>query len=331
MGIMDFLKKQLVDVIDWTESDEGTLVYRYPFQDREIQNGGHLTVTDSQMALFVNEGEIADVFGPGRHTLTTKTLPLLTNLKHWDTGFNSPFKSDIYFFSTRTQLDQKWGTQQPITVRDKDYGPIRIRAFGTFTYRIRDPKVFFKKVSGTRERYTTADMEGQLRSIVSTSIASHLASSAIAFVDMAGNQLKFSEALLGMLEPDFAQYGLKLETFHVQSVSLPEELQAKLDERAGMNMAGNLDEYAKYQAAKALGTAAQNPGGMAGAGVSLGAGAALGQMMAGALGGGAAGGAAGKQAEDAAAALERLHGLLQKGIITQAEFDAKKAELIKKL
>ena len=331
MGIMDFLKKQLIDVIDWTESDEGTLVYRFPMQDREIQTGAHLTVTDSQMGLFVNEGEIADVFGPGRHTLTTKNLPLLTNLKHWDTGFNSPFKSDVYFFSTRTQIDQKWGTQQPITVRDKDYGPIRIRAFGTFTYRIRDPKIFFKKISGTRERYTTADLEGQLRSIVGTSIATHLGSAAIAFLDMAGNQLKFSETLLGMLDPDFAQYGLKLETFHVQSVSLPEELQAKLDERAGMNMAGNLDEYAKYQAAKALGAAAQNPGGMAGAGVGIGAGAALGQMMAGALGGAGAAGGGAKQAEDAAAALERLHGLLQKGIITQAEFDAKKAELIKKL
>jgi membrane protease subunit (stomatin/prohibitin family) len=330
MGIMDFLKKQLIDVIDWTESDEGTLAFRYPMQDREIQTGAHLTVTESQLALFVNEGEIADLFGPGRHQLTTKNLPLMTNLKHWDTGFNSPFKSDLYFFSTRTQLDQKWGTQQPITVRDKDYGPIRIRAFGTFTYRIRDPKVFFKKVSGTRERYTTTDMEGQLRSVVATSIASHLASAAISFVDMAANQLKFSETLLGMLDPDFAQYGLKLETFHVQSVSLPEELQAKLDERAGMSMAGNLDEYAKYQAAKAIGTAAANPGGLAGAGVGLGAGAAIGQAMAGALGGGGAGGAA-KQSEDAAAALERLHGLLQKGVITQAEYDAKKAELIKKL
>ena len=331
MGIMDFLKKQLIDVIDWTESGDGVLVHRFPMQDREIQTGAHLTVTDSQMALFVNEGEIADVFGPGRHTLTTKNLPFLTNLKNWDTGFNSPFKSDLYFFSTRSQLDQKWGTQQPITVRDKEYGPIRIRAFGTFTYRIRDPKVFFKKVSGTREGYTTEDMEGQLRSVVATSIATHLGSASIAFVDMAGNQLKFSETLLGMLEPDFAQYGLKLETFHVQSVSLPEELQAKLDERASMNMAGNLDEYAKYQAAKAIGAAAQNPGGIAGAGVGLGAGAALGQMMAGALGGAASGASKGQQAEDAAAALERLHGLLQKGILTQAEFDAKKAELIKKL
>ena len=160
MALMDFIKKQFIDVIHWTEETDGVLAYRYPMEDFEIQNGAQLTVRDSQMALFVNEGQAADAFSPGLHSLTTRTLPLLTNLKNWDKLFASPFKSDLYFFSTRLQLDRKWGTPNPITIRDKDFGMVRMRAFGIYSYKLVDPTRFYKEVSGTREAYTVEDLDG---------------------------------------------------------------------------------------------------------------------------------------------------------------------------
>ena len=166
MALMDFIKKQFIDILEWMESGDGTLAWRYPMEDREIQNGGSLTVRESQVAVFVNEGKIADVFGPGRYTLTTATLPVLTYLKNWDKLFKSPFKSDVYFFSTRQQVDQKWGTPQPITIRDKDFGAVRLRAFGNYSYRIADAKLFHTEISGTRDTYTVADLDGQLRGLM---------------------------------------------------------------------------------------------------------------------------------------------------------------------
>ena len=159
MGLMDFIKKQFIDVIEWTESGEGLLAYRFPMADNEIQYGASLTVRESQIAVFVNEGKVADVFGPGRYKLETNTLPVLTYLKNWDKLFQSPFKSDVYFFSTRQQLDRRWGTTQPVTIRDKDFGAVRLRAFGNYAYRIKDAKVFHSQISGTRERYTAAELD----------------------------------------------------------------------------------------------------------------------------------------------------------------------------
>jgi membrane protease subunit (stomatin/prohibitin family) len=334
MGIMSFIKKQFIDVIDWTESGDGVLAYRYPMQDREIQNGAQLTVRDSQLAVFVNEGQIADIFGPGLYTLNTRTLPLLTSLRNWDKAFQSPFKSDLYFFSTREQLDQKWGTPQPVTIRDKEFGVIRLRAFGNYSYQLKDPKLFYQKISGTRDAYATQELEGQLRSVVLTSMASFFGSAEVAFLDMAANQQKFSDTLKEALSIPFKDYGLDLRSFRVESVSLPEELQSYLDKKSSMNMLGDLQKYAQFQAADSISTAAANPGGIAGAGVGLGAGVAIGQSMAGALSGlGSGGGTAGKpvEAQDAVAMLGKLHELLTQGILTQAEFDAKKAELLKRI
>src|ERR1041385_8800435 len=166
MALMGFLKKQFIDVIEWTEDTNGVLAWRFPMQDNEIQNGARLTVRESQAALFVNEGKAADAFGPGLYTLNTRTLPLLTNLKNWDKLFASPFKSDVYFFSTRVQTGRKWGTVQPITIRDKDFDMIRVRAFGMYSYRIADPRKFFTEISGTREIYTRDEVEDQLRGIL---------------------------------------------------------------------------------------------------------------------------------------------------------------------
>lgn len=329
MGIFDFVSKQFVDVIDWIEEGSGQLAYRFPMQDREIQNGAQLTVRETQAALFVNEGRVADLFEPGRYTLTTQTLPVLTSLQNWDKFFASPFKSDVYFFSLREQTDQKWGTPMPLTIRDKEFGPLRIRAFGSYSYRIGDVKTFWSKLSGTVASYTTAEIDGQLRAIILTAISSYLGTAAIPFVDMAGNQTAFSSVLRDVIAPRFAEYGLDLKTFFVQSLSLPEELQQHLDKASAMKLVGNLDTYAKFQAAESIPLAAANEGGLAGAGAGMGAGIAIGQGMAAAFaGGGAANAAAG---EDPVAVLEKLHALVGKGILTQAEFDAKKAELLGKI
>lgn len=328
MGLFNIIGKQFVDVIQWTEDGAGVLAWRFPMADMEIQNGAALTVRESQRAVFIDEGTVADVFAPGSYTLTTKSLPVLTALKNWDKLFESPFKSDVYFFSLREQTEQKWGTAQPITLRDKEFGVVRLRANGIYSYAIKEIQPFWSKLSGTTAQYTVADLEGQLRATILTNMTAFLGSSNVPFLDMAANQLKFSEALKSAVAPAFAEYGLELKTFFVQSISLPEELQAHLDKASSMRMVGDLDRYAKFQTAESMPLAAANPGGVAGAGAGLGAGLAMGQMMAGAMGGMGAPAANGQAGNDPYAALEKLADLVKRGVITQADFDAKKAELL---
>lgn len=342
MALMDFIKKQFIDVIQWTEESDGTLAWRFPMAGMEIQNGGQLVVRETQMAVFVNEGKVADVFGPGTHKLTTQTLPVLTYLKNWDKLFESPFKSDVYFFSTRQQLDQKWGTPQPITIRDADFGAVRLRAFGNYNYRVADPKLFHTEISGTREAYTVEDVDGQLRGLVLQNISNAIASSGVAFLDLAANQLAFAQALSKELAPEFEKIGLKLEGMTVQSVSLPEELQKVLDQKIGMGMVGgDMAKFMQYQTAQAIPKFAEGGAGggsgIAGDAMGLGAGVALGQVLAQNLQAGLQGPVAavaqavGMKPEDVMATLEKLADLKGKGILTQDEFDAKKAELLKKL
>lgn len=338
MGLFDFVKKQFIDVLHWTEDQEGVLAWRYPMQDFEIQNGAQLTVRDSQMALFVNEGRAADAFSPGLYTLNTRTLPVLTNLMNWDKLFESPFKSDVYFFSTRLQLDRKWGTPNPITIRDKEFGAVRLRAFGIYSYRVADPAVFYKEVSGTREIYTVEELDGQLRGTVVGSMSDLFAESGVSFLDMAAAQDEMGARLKDKLIPVFARYGLTLDSFVVENLSLPEELQKVLDAKIGMNMVGDMGRYTQFQAANAIPLAAQNEGGVAGIGAGLGAGMGIGQAMASAMSqamapaqAAAAPAAPTGGTDDVMATLEKLHGLMTKGIITQADFDAKKAELLSKL
>ena len=342
MALMDFIRKQFIDIIQWTEDADGTLAWRFPMADMEIQNGAQLVVRESQMALFVNEGKAADVFGPGTHKLTTQTLPVLTYLKNWDKLFESPFKSDVYFFSTRQQVDQKWGTPQPITIRDADFGAVRLRAFGNYSFRVADPKLFQTEISGTRERYETVDIDGQLRGLILQNISNAVAASGIAFLDLAANQLSFAQALTRQLAPEFEKIGLKLEGMTVQNVSLPEELQKIMDQKIGMGMVGNdMGKFMQYQTAQAIpkfaeGAAGGGGGsGIAGDAMGLGAGVALGQVLAQNLSSGlqnhAAPAAMGVKPEEVMATLEKLGDLKAKGILTQEEFDAKKAELLKKL
>ena len=344
MSLMDFIKKQFIDIIQWTEEGDGTLAWRFPMAEMEIQNGASLTVRDSQMAIFVNEGKVADVFGPGTYKLTTQTLPVLTYLQNWDKLLESPFKSDVYFFSTRQQIDQKWGTPQPITIRDKDFGAVRVRAFGNYAYRIVDPKLFHTEISGTRESYAASELEGQLRGLVLQNISDAVASSGIPFLDLAANQMEFAKALREQLDPEMAKLGLKIEGMTVQSVSLPEELQKILDQKIGMGMVGNdMAKFMQYQTAQAIPKFAESSGGgggIAGDAMGLGAGVALGQVLAQNLQAGlqapaaaaaAAPAVAALKPEDIMATLEKLADLKGKGILTAEEFDAKKAELLKKL
>jgi len=280
MSLRDFIAKQWIDVIEWVEPEEGILAYRYPMQDREIQNGGKLTVRDSQFAVFVNEGKVADSFRPGLYTLNTETLPILTYLKNWDKAFKSPFKSDVYFFSARIQTDQHWGTQNPITIRDKEFGAIRLRGFGIYSYHLSDAKSFYSKISGTRDLYRVADLEGQLRNTIIAKMTDAFAASQVPFLDMAANQGALAEKISETLKPSFTEYGLTLDSFVVENLSLPEELQKVLDQRISMNVLGDMGKFTQYQVAQAIPIAAGNEGGGAvGVGAGLGAGVALGQAM----------------------------------------------------
>lgn len=335
MGILDFLSKQFVDVIDWTE-EAGDLAYRFPMADKEIQNGGVLTVREGQVAAFFNEGKIADIFTAGMYTLDTQTLPVLTAIMNWDKAFKSPFKSDVVFFSHKEQINQKWGTPQPITVRDKEFGAIRIRAFGGYSFRVEDVAKFMATIVGTTEKTRATDVEPQLRTAISTAIATALGGSQHAFLDLAANQQLMSDVLKGEVSKQFAQWGLTVPSFFIESVSLPDNVQEYLDKASSMRVLGNLDQYTKFQTAEAIGDAANQPGGMAGLGVGMGAGAAMGQAMAGAM---AAPVAAPVAAAPAAAVaevdpfeqVEKLHKLMTIGAISQEEFDTKKAELLSRV
>ncbi len=332
MSLLSFISKQFIDVIQCTEDGPGLLAWRFPMQDMEIQTGASLTVRETQRALFLNEGTVADGFGPGRYTLRTSTLPVLTYLRNWDKLFESPFKSDVVFFFTREQTDQRWGTTQPVTIRDKEFGPLRIRANGAYAYRIAEPAAFYARLSGTTPRYTAEDAAGQLRAAILTAIGAALGSSAVPFLDMAGNQLVLSAALKDAVSPVFATYGLELTQFFLNSLSLPEDVQEHLDRRSSMSILGDMGAYTRFEAAESLRDAASNPGGVAGAGAGLGAGLALGQTMGAALAGAPAAAATPAQPEaDPIALIERLGELMKKGVLSQAEFDAKKAELLQRI
>jgi membrane protease subunit (stomatin/prohibitin family) len=279
------------------------------------------------------------------YKLTTQTIPVLTYLKNWDKLFESPFKSDVYFFSTRQQVDQRWGTPQPITIRDKDFGAVRLRAFGNYSYTMVDPRAFHTRISGTRELYTVAELDGQLRGLVLQHMSDAIAQSGVPFLDLAANQVEFAHALQKELAPSFEAIGLRLDGMTVQNLSLPEELQKVLDQRIGMGMVGNdMGKFMQYQTGQAIPemakAAGQGGGGIAGDAMGLGAGIAMGQVLAqnlqkGLQGTDAAAAPAAPTAtvrpEDVIATLEKLGELKAKGILTQEEFDAKKAELLKKL
>jgi len=343
MSFASFIKKQFIDILQWNEESDEVLAWRFPMQDFEIQYGGSLTVRESQMAVFVNEGKIADVFAPGLYKLTTHTLPVLTYLKNWDKLFESPFKSDVSFFSTRLQLGRKWGTPQPITIRDKDFGMVRLRAFGMYSYKIIDARKFYTEISGTRDVYTRDELEQQLRNLVISTMTNTLGGSSIPFLDMAGNQGLMADKIKEELLTVFDRYGVALDSFVVENVSLPEELQKAIDTRISMGMMGDMAKFTQYQVANAIPLAAQNEGGAAGLGANLAAGVVMGQAMAQGLkqatvdtaqaapAAGVAATSAAVGGEDPAVRLGQLKNLLDQGLIVQADYDNAKAEILRKL
>ena len=330
--MFNFIKKQFIDVIQWENPDEDTLMWRFPIADPEIPHGASLTVRESQMAMFVDEGKTADVFSAGRYTLNTQTLPVLTYLKNWDKLFESPFKSDVYFFNLRQQIGKRWGTAQPITIRDNDFGVVQLRSFGMYSYRIDDPTLFFKEIAGVTESYSGQQLEAQLKNIAMTQMATAFATSGVSFLDMAANQVLLSQKMTELLQPQFAKLGLALESFTVESVTLPEKIQQALDAKMSMNVIGNMGQYTQYQTAQAIPMAAQNEGGLAGMGAGLGVGVSIGQTMAGAM-------AAMQQpqavtptaAQNHQDKLTQLKQLLDNGLISQADYDAAKADVLKQL
>ncbi len=325
--MFDFLKKQLVDVIEWLE-EPGQLAWRVPFVDQEIQNGAQLTVREGQVAAFFNEGQIADMYGPGLHTLETSNMPILTSLMNWDKGFKSPFKSDVVFFSQKEQPGLKWGTSQPVTIRDAEFGALRLRAFGTWSFRLEKVAPFASTLLGTLSELRVSDIEPQFRSLIATTMASALGNSGVPFLDLAANQQKLSDTLKAAVATAVETWGLKVQSFFVESVSLPEEVQAHLDKGSSMRVLGDLEKYAKFQTAESISIAAAQSGGVAGVGAGVAAAAAIGSAMAGSHAAPAAAAVAAAPAEDPFALIEKLHKLVTMGALTQAEFDTKKAEIL---
>ena len=279
MSIFDFLRGEFIDVIHWTDDSRDTIVSRFERQGHAIKYGAKLTVREGQAAVFVHEGQLADVFGPGLYMLETNNLPIMTTLQHWDHGFQSPFKSEIYFVNTRQFTDLNWGTRNPIICRDPEFGVVRLRAFGTYTMRVADPGKFMTEIVGTDGEFTTGEIEFQIRNIIVTHFTQIIASSGIPVLDMAANTLDLAKIVHERIAPMVDDYGLELPAFMIENVSLPEEVEAAMDKRTSMGVVGDLSRYTEFSAAEALTKAAGNPGG-GGEGITAGIGAGMGIAMA---------------------------------------------------
>lgn len=278
MGLWDKLLGEFIDVIQWIDDSNDTLVYRFERHGNEIKFGAKLTVRESQVALFVNEGQLADTFQPGMYELKTNNLPLLSTLQSWKHGFESPFKAEVYFFSTRRFTDLKWGTQNPVMLRDPEFGPIRLRAFGSYAIRVKDAPVFMREIVGTDGRFTTDEITNQLRNMIVSRFANILGQAKIAALDLAGNYDQLGQFLLERIAPEFTAVGIELTNLLVENISLPQEVEAALDKRSSMGIVGNLDQYTQFQAAEALRDAAANPGGGSEA-LNMGLGLAMAQRL----------------------------------------------------
>ncbi|MCI4666069.1 MAG: SPFH domain-containing protein [Neomegalonema sp.] len=280
MSLFDAIFGQFIDVIGWTGDASDTLVWRFERHNNEIKHGAKLTVREGQAAVFVHEGQIADVFPPGLYKLKTSNLPILSTLQHWDHGFESPFKSEVYFVSTRRFTDLKWGTKNPIMLRDPEFGPTRLRAFGSYAMRVTEPGVFMREIVGVDDQFTTHEISAQLRNIIVSRFSNALATSRIAALDLAGNLDDLGEFVRSRIQPEMDAYGVEITKLLVENISLPPEVEKALDRRTSMGVVGDLKKYAQFQAAEALRAGAEAPGGLAGAGLGAGLGAAAGLAVA---------------------------------------------------
>ncbi len=297
MSILDKVKEaalnQFIEVIEWLDESKDTLLYRFPVAGQEIKNGAQLIVRESQAAVFVFEGQVADVFTPGRYDVEGGNTPILSKLGAWKYGFNSPIKSEVYFVNTKQFTDMKWGTSNPIMLRDQDFGIVRLRAFGAYSLRVADPSEFIKQVAGTNAHFQTEDIDGQLKRAIVTEFSDAIGELKIPALDLAAQYKEMGEAIRAKINEDFRAYGLEVTKFYVENISLPPEVEAAMDRRASMGALGDAQNYMQFQAADALRDAAQNEGGGAGLGAGLGAGFAVGGQMANAFGAGPQGGGGG--------------------------------------
>jgi membrane protease subunit (stomatin/prohibitin family) len=281
MGLFSKLMGEFIDIIEWVDADNETIVWKFPRYQNEIKMGAKLTVRESQVAVFMNEGVIADVFLPGMHTLSTQNMPILSTLKGWKYAFNSPFKADVFFVSAQQFLNQKWGTKHPVIVRDAEFGPVRLRAFGAYAFRVTDAKQFIKEVSATNPEFETVDILDQMRNIISSKGMDVVASSGIGLLDMTANYEDVSKLVFEKIQPDFNELGLTLTKFLVENISVPPEVETMMDKRTSMGVLGNLGAFAQFEAANSMEKVAENPngGGLAAAGMALGMGAGMMQQV----------------------------------------------------
>ena len=337
MGIFNFLKGELIEVIDWVETGNDLVLYKFPDKDANIKYGAQLTVRESQTALFVNEGVLADIYEPGRFELITQNMPLLTSLKNWKTGFDSPFKADVYFISTRTFTDLKWGTPNPVILRDPQFKQVRVKAFGTYFIKVGDPALFFKEFAGTSPSLRISTIEARMRDIVSPKFAEAIAEANVSVLDMVANYTELGEKITPILQKDFEPLGLELVKFQITSTSLPKAVEEFYDKMTNMNMVDDMNRFQQFQTGQAIEKAADNPGG-AGEGMGMGMGFGMAQQMMNQMGQqqqpqqqGNAGSSAKESRAEIMSTLKELGELKEAGILTQEEFDAKKKELLAKL
>lgn len=278
MGIFDFLTGEFIDVIHWTDNTRDTMVWRFEREDHEIKYGAKLTVREGQAAVFIHEGQLADVFTPGLYMLETNNMPIMTTLQSWDHGFQSPFKSEIYYVNTTRFSDLKWGTKNPIMLRDPEFGPTRLRAFGTYTVKVADPAVFLREIVGTDGEFTMDEISYQIRNIIVQEFSRAIAQSGIPVLDMAANTGDLGKLIAAAIDPTMKQYGLTIPELYIENISLPPAVEEALDKRTSMGLAGDLGKFTQYSAAEAMTSAANNP---AGGGMAAGLGAGMGMAMAG--------------------------------------------------
>ena len=343
MALLGWAKAQFLDIIEWLDDTSDTMAWRFPMRGQEIQNGGKLVVRESQEAVFVNEGQFADCFRPGTHALHTKNLPILATLKGWKYGFESPFKSDVYFLNTKLFNDLGWGTPNPIMMRDADFGMLRVRAFGIYSIRVVDSKTFLKNVVGTNGLFTVADIQDQLRKSIVTKFTDAMGEAKIPALDLAAQYNELSDLLRQKMDPEFQTMGLECAKLFIENISLPPEVEAMLDKRTSVGiMSPAMGAYTQMQVAEAIPKAAENPGGVAGVGMGAGMGIGLGAMVANQMGqavagqmgqaahGGHAAPIAPMQGKSLKEELTDLKELFDSQLITQAEFDAQRQTIMHK-
>ena len=338
MGLFDFIRGEFIDIIEWVDYTRDTLVWKFPDRDKEIKMGAQLTVRESQVAILINEGRMADKFEPGRYELTTRNMPIMTTLNSWKYGFESPFKADVYFLNTRQFTDNKWGTPSPVTIPDSKFGQVEFRAFGTYNFRITNFENFFKEMAGTAPVLALSDVEGMLRGKLVdrfTEVVAEMAENNFSFVQMQANKTEFVDALKPRIATFFAELGLEITDFSIQSITLPPELQEYLRKNTQMNMVGDLQKFMMFQSANAIEKSAENPSG-GNAGMDIGAGVAMGNLMMNQManmntGNQNQGSGGGESKEDIMNLLKQLGELKESGILTEEEFKTKKAELLARL